>query len=272
MKLGTGTGVGVLPGQGITDPSEISGLVQWCEADSVVYSNGLFVSQVNDKSGNNHALVQPTLTKQGQQVQNVINGRPVICFDGVDDNMFVSYTLGQPYTRIIAYRLTTWTANRFIASGRIFNDSLQLITTVPQTRMQSVSGSTIGNINSDIGQLIVATQIFDSANSLLKRNRDAEFLGSVSINNPNGVTVGSRETGANFSNVDFAGLLVYNRALNDAEILNCIKYFENQYGIRYATNKFVSKYKAPSTWANDPVPLGPVAWTSVDKSAVEDNV
>src|SRR3989304_2728912 len=144
MRLGTGTGLSSAT-DSVAHPSDMSGLVCFCEADDVVYSNGLFIERVNEKSGNYNHLRQSTLTRQPQQVRNAINGQPLLYFDGVDDSMSAGFSLEQSYTRILVYKLWQWVNIRTICSGKINAHLLQTITAIPQVRMLT-TGAPIGTL------------------------------------------------------------------------------------------------------------------------------
>jgi hypothetical protein len=72
-------------------PSSIADLFAWHDAGQGVTID-VGVSQWSDLSGNGHHLVQATGIKQPLLVNGVINGKPVVRFDGVDD--FLETTLG----------------------------------------------------------------------------------------------------------------------------------------------------------------------------------
>ena len=66
-------------------PTEISGLQLWLRADSNVTLNGTTVSTWNDCSGNGNNVKQSTVAYQPSFVSNIINGNPVLHFDGSND-------------------------------------------------------------------------------------------------------------------------------------------------------------------------------------------
>lgn len=70
---------------GFAQPTTISGLQLWVNADNVVLSSGSSIQQLTDLSGNNNHPEQLDNSKQAQLVLNTINGLPVISFDGVND-------------------------------------------------------------------------------------------------------------------------------------------------------------------------------------------
>lgn len=75
-------------------PTLMSGLVAWYDAGQITgLSDGTAISQWNDLSGNAYHAVQATGTKQPLYKTGILNGRPVVRFDGTDD-FFTASGLG----------------------------------------------------------------------------------------------------------------------------------------------------------------------------------
>jgi hypothetical protein len=68
-------------------PVPTQSLQLWLKSDRGTILNGSTVSQWNDQSGNSRHAVQATSTSQPTLVTHVLNGRPVVTFDGFDDFM-----------------------------------------------------------------------------------------------------------------------------------------------------------------------------------------
>ena len=78
---------------GSFDPRSISGLAMWLDAadtSTVTLDGSSNVSTWADKSGNGRDATQATTTRRPSYAATV-NGRPVITFDGVDDQLRSSY-------------------------------------------------------------------------------------------------------------------------------------------------------------------------------------
>lgn len=74
---------------GFTDPSSITGLQLWLDADDAAtftFSSGVVVSQWNDKSGNARHVAQGTVGSQPSR-NGTQNARTTVVFDGIDDYM-----------------------------------------------------------------------------------------------------------------------------------------------------------------------------------------
>jgi hypothetical protein len=76
-----------------TGLSPVSGMSVWYDADDAgtfTYSSSNIISQWGDKSGNSRNATQATVASQPTRVTSVINGLPVVRFDGSND--FLSFT------------------------------------------------------------------------------------------------------------------------------------------------------------------------------------
>lgn len=69
-------------------PSDIAGLQLWLKADAITgLVNGDPVGQWNDESGAARHLTQATAAQRPTYQTNVVSGKPVVSFDGVDDSL-----------------------------------------------------------------------------------------------------------------------------------------------------------------------------------------
>ena len=66
-------------------PASLLGLVAWYRAADLSLADGAAVATWTDSSGNGRDATQATGTKQPLYKTNIINGKPVVRFDGVDD-------------------------------------------------------------------------------------------------------------------------------------------------------------------------------------------
>src|SRR5215831_1084104 len=84
------------------DPSQISGLNSWYKADALQLNDGDPVSSWTDSSTNNNPAIQATSANQPTYHTNVVNGKPVVRFDGVNDWLESgNNNLSQPYSILI---------------------------------------------------------------------------------------------------------------------------------------------------------------------------
>ena len=87
-------------------PSSLTGLQFWVDFSdlSTITSSGGFVSQVQDKSGNNRHLTQPTSSNRPAIGTSSKNGLDVLTFDGNDNLSSPAWTQSQPFTMFAVTR------------------------------------------------------------------------------------------------------------------------------------------------------------------------
>ncbi len=76
----------------VWSPADLPSLVAWYKADQISLSDGDPVAQWDDLSGNTRHLVQATGAAKPTYKTAIVNGLPVVRFDGVDD--YLRHTAG----------------------------------------------------------------------------------------------------------------------------------------------------------------------------------
>lgn len=74
-------------------PSSVTGLQVWLQADSLALADADPVATWTDSSGNGNNATQATSGSQPTYKTNIVNGKPVVRFDGTDD-WLASVTMG----------------------------------------------------------------------------------------------------------------------------------------------------------------------------------
>lgn len=94
----------------VFSPMDIPGLRLWLKADSLVLNNNDPVSTWADSSGNGNDATQATGINQPLYITNVVNGNPIVRFDGSNDYMDTpALTCARPNTVIICASQTSKT-------------------------------------------------------------------------------------------------------------------------------------------------------------------
>ncbi len=128
-----------VPGGAQKAPNEVSGLQGWWKADAGVYSDAGStpandndtVQQWNDQSGNGRHFSQATATNRPTYRTAIVNGKPVIRFDGVDNFMataatmtnFMTSTAGTIFVVAYVQAITTNGAAAY-ANDQVFSDQI----------------------------------------------------------------------------------------------------------------------------------------------------
>jgi hypothetical protein len=98
----------------------------WLKSDAGVVLNGSTVSKWEDQSGNDNDVLQPNANRQPVLVENELNGKPVLSFDGVDDRLgFTGSSLISQMTLFFVYKLKLTTPPIFILTFGPANNSQQ---------------------------------------------------------------------------------------------------------------------------------------------------
>lgn len=88
-------------------PNQIANLDVWLRADTVVGNDGDAIGTWTDESGAGHNATQATGTKQPLLKTNIINGKPVLRFDGSDDYLSGTVTASTVKTLFIVAKKRT---------------------------------------------------------------------------------------------------------------------------------------------------------------------
>lgn len=108
---GGGDGIGGSPGGGGTVggtvPGAVGGLFVWLEADRGPQVSGTSVAQWNDQSGNGYHALQPTVAAQPQLLASGLGGLPVVTFDGTQTLRWPTSPAMTTLTVFAVYQLPT---------------------------------------------------------------------------------------------------------------------------------------------------------------------
>ena len=105
-----------------TSPSSIAGLSLWLKADSIVGLNdGDTVGSWTDQSPNVNSANQLTEILKPLYKTNILNGKPVVRFDGGNDEMTISQGITHGTTFIVGKRSSTSSPFAEVGGGSIGN-------------------------------------------------------------------------------------------------------------------------------------------------------
>lgn len=218
------------------DPTQVSGLQAWWQADDVVLSASK-ITQFNDKSGNGRHATNSNATYQvTQSVDAAYNGKIVAITNGSPNQVYTppSFTVSQPLTIFVVGNGNGTDWETFIDS----NNVNRVIFRKDPTNYFAVYGGaanvTIASINVKTNPGIGWTE-FNGASSKGNVNSNtattlASNPGTNSLTQPI-LFVGNSSGYPLVDGAKFASLLVFNRALTTDERTNILKYFSTYYGI-----------------------------------------
>ena len=232
-----------------TIPSAMLGLQAWFAADSLKVGNGNPIDTV--KAINNEFLfvAQPTTTNKPILVDNVLNGKPVMRFDGVDDylnggNILNFGNTGQTvfiigksinangsfYAKSSVSEIASRHAILF-SGGSIYyvyqdNSPHYLFTPSPLNTYTIISS----NINSQLGKadLFINGEKKDSENISKTYSMNSNYLFLIGGYNTATGTTTPPYPGF-YLNGDIAEIIIYNRSLNQIERQEIENYLRIKY-------------------------------------------
>lgn len=218
----------------------------WLKADAGVSngvttaSDGDVVQTWSDQSGNSNDAIQNTPGRKPTYKTNIINGLPVIRFDGTTDSLLVSNIAPESGKRMTIFIVSTPTSGY---SGA-------LLSTYPAGGLgvQSVTSSFGGPIykfyldawslaseydssSPNIQTLVRSanTSVDFYRNGIFRETLTGIFNNSLP-SNPLGIGAGTDSTSGIYRG-DIAEIIIYNRALNSTEIEDINTYLKTKYSI-----------------------------------------
>lgn len=229
----------------VLPPMEVSGLQLWLKADAITgLSDGDPIASWADQSGEGNNAVQATAAKKPLYKTDVVNGEPVVRFDGTDDTLVIPHVAGlntETFTLFIVMAFTNEAADETIfekwdqsgAYPYAFRTRVD-----GNVRFATYDGSAANNMDGD-------TDISDGSFNILTFVRDGTdgeiFLNGVSdgdtsthkenTTNTHDVGIGARGVGGTPWGGDTAEIIFYNEELSSADKDTIETYLSEKYNI-----------------------------------------
>jgi hypothetical protein len=243
--------VAVLTVNVMTPP--LNGLAVWLRADAGTVLNGPGLSQWLDQSGNNRHATQSASASRPTLVNGVINGRPVVRFDGASD--FLTFNLpvnGLSTMSLLLVAANTQNQNGGESGGEraalFWNETAgwgTVFLTPFQSSLNSRFGTTqVENRNDYLRPLSVGSR-FTLSTAVKNGPTDSLYVNGTQVLNTSGKlpTIAACQSVANvgrgydndtFFAGDIAEILIYNRALTVAERQQAEQLLIDKYGLTAA--------------------------------------
>lgn len=245
-------------------PASISGLKVWLKADAINQTDGSAVSSWPDSSGNANNATQATGTNQPIFKTAILNGRPIVRFDGTNDNL-----------KTAAFASPLSVSTIFVVAKMSTADQIQYfydgITTTNRNALLRYDAANGGQLDQFAGtevfgafvkgSFVVLSSVFNGASSATYNNGASIISGNVGTQTLTGLSVGADRINVAFLNGDIAEILVYDSALSSTDRAKARTYLSQKYAIPYAsayasdgdTNGvlyFIGSNYLRSTWTN----------------------
>ena len=235
-------------GGGAVALSPVSGMAIWYDANDAgtfTYSSSNIISQWGDKSGNSRNATQATVAEQPTRVTSVINGLPVVRFDGSNDSLGFTNILNSDTSFTIFWVLRP----RNVANGYQPSFSSQTSPDADDGALHYINNS---NNGASYPFQTKSWQTYDNTNTYVANTSYLmEFIadGSVFKVFRNGTqestnkNVGSapaysqtnmakqNNPGGRFSAFDFGEVLIYTTALSAGDVTTNRNYLNAKWGL-----------------------------------------
>jgi hypothetical protein len=214
---------------GLGYPPKTDLLQLWLRADSLALNDGDAVSTWTDESGNGNNATGSGSTRPLYKT-NIVNGRPVVRGDGVDDYLTLS-------SNITISKNTTW----FCVAKNISGGSYRVLIATDKFGLYSNSdlGNWIAFVNANInsGQTLSSFKLVEaicrSATDVDVRTNGANLVNGNGSSFParGGTRLFADPSGVQFANADIAEILVYKKELYDTDLALVRSYLNSKYAL-----------------------------------------
>ncbi len=219
-------------------PSDLSNLSLWLKADSLGLTDGASVSSWTDSSGNNHNATQVTTNAQPIFKTNILGGKPVIRFDGINDELSESLSVSNTnYTVFLVAKSTASAGSFHIAVGYgNGSDGTLWMGQFNSTNEITISGSSLANdlkTNADPAANHIYSVVANGGALYGYVDGSSAGVGGALGNRPSDyLTLGSYSNDGLPWQGDIAEVIVYNSSLSDSDR----QQVENYLNTKYASN------------------------------------
>jgi hypothetical protein len=237
---------GTVGGGGTFDPTTIAGLKLWLKADSLALADGAAVATWPDQSGNGNNFAQGTGANQPIFKTAIVNSKPVVRFDGINDLLVCTASLigtsSSFYTVIAVCNLASISAgphNYFSSGVAGLNYSVQLrrdtsnLSYYHNDGGSGVPAQETGGVATGVWNVISAD--WNGSNIHLWRNGTLKAtVGSTTqlgFGTNNAVGAFDPAISGQYWDGDIAEVLIYNSALSATDRVNVENYLGAKYGI-----------------------------------------
>ena len=214
-------------------PTSIANLEFWVAGDlGLSLSDADPVALWPDQSGNGNDLTQGVGVKQPTYKISIVNGKPIVRFDGIDDFLAVGFALVQPEHVFYVFNLVVDAAGVYMSDGSGVNLMGFLRDGAGPTVGLFAGAVGVGLRPINIGTFHIASCLFNGASSEIRIDGGNDDTGNVGANDGAGISLGMLGNGTtNAAQVDFAEVIVYSSALSDGNRGLVEIYLANKYGI-----------------------------------------
>lgn len=236
----TGGTIGALGGSDDTDhrPPVIGSLQNWHVADYVPRADGAPIPDWQDSSGYGRHLQQSNIAKQPLLVKNVLNGHAVVRFDGIDDllkTVSAAGAVSQPATIMIVLKQyaggaaqQVWIEGESSTTPLVYRaDAADQV----DYWLGAGSDAVYHRGSAWPSPFVCFSLVANGGASNLWENKTPKVAANAGSTLGLGLTIGAAQDGTLPAQIDVAEILMYYRALSDAERNSVVDYLNAKYGL-----------------------------------------
>lgn len=200
-------------------PGAYGTCIAWLLSDTgVTKDGGNLVSSWADQSGTGNDFIQANGLLQPLWVDAQVNGYPSIRHDGIDNYLACAgITISDPTDMYIVMNTITWVGGTRIAGGQAWEKNILYVSASPTICLFSVTALVPTTNDLPVATWGLLQARFNDANSQLRVNGGtASTANPGSFDTTGGYAIGAELTPAEYSNVEFAEIIIYSDALSDA--------------------------------------------------------
>ncbi|HOY32644.1 MAG TPA: PKD domain-containing protein [Bacteroidales bacterium] len=208
----------------------------WLAADTGVIITAGKVSQWNDISGNNFHVTQTTENARPLQIENSLGGKPVIRFDGVDDNMIVNFssTYIQPNTFFIVWKSLKPITSSSTAFSINSTNSNGLYAATNNRTVVNAGTNLIGTSSLISSNYVVHSWNMNGSTSKIYENNQLKISGNCGSNGVSRLWIGELTGFASYRfKGDIAEIIFYDTILADTNRVKVENYLMDKYANIY---------------------------------------
>jgi hypothetical protein len=214
--------------------------LDFSDNSTLTFSSGNFIEEIADKSGENNDVSKTTVSEQAERIIGAQNGLDVAQFDGVNDGYEIpsaasgTVTGGSDYTMFTVSKQNANANATVLAADRTANNNYHVGITY-NNGSNELKFYTQDNTNIEGGLPSRSTL---ASLALIRNGVDANawIAGAKETLNQGGATstknlfIGKSANGDEPLNGQICEVLIYNRALSDAEVDLILDYLNNKWG------------------------------------------
>ena len=207
------------------DPASLPGLVLWLQSDALTgLAEGAPVLTWPDRSGAGNHASQAVASKRPVYRAGIVNGLPAVQFDAADDGMTTAVDPGTPVTVVVVY------ASRAAASGHVLNGGFSFFMGPYVGRYRNYTGQYATGPSVTAGRWLAQT--LRQSTGLAELFVDGVFTVSTTRTaNPAPLKLAREGTYGAILDGWVAEVIVYDRALDDAELADLHVWLQQRYAL-----------------------------------------